>query len=296
GHPKVARPHLPAYNEVAPLKYGRDFEEYTCITAACLGEDAELYPELESYMYSPFAKSLAFTKFQVITTALVGAHGILLNLFDMMGNGINNAWHYAEMLDEIKPLVNQLGKNRMQIGHLRGIKVLVDQDSSYSIHTTTGEAVEELMPHEKNWASLLGSFGFATSILPVSSDTKLENQVIAVAGQLLRNFSNDQITDLLKTNVVLLDGESINVLLDRGLGGLLHIKKAVWHKYRTAYQSFEQADGHTVDGVENPRITMLQHTGSYLQLDYEENSAVTVWSKAYNAVDEELGNAMAVID
>nr|WP_252897904.1 hypothetical protein [Amylolactobacillus amylophilus] len=34
GHPRVARPHLPAYNEISPLKYGRVFEEYTRITAA----------------------------------------------------------------------------------------------------------------------------------------------------------------------------------------------------------------------------------------------------------------------
>ncbi|BDR60052.1 hypothetical protein [Lactobacillus xylocopicola] len=296
GHPKVARPHLPAYNEVAPLKYGRDFEEYTNITASFLGEQAELYPELESYMYSPLAKSLTFTKFQVITTALVGGQGILLNLFDMMGNGINNSWHYAEMLAEIKPFVNQLLQSRLSIEHLRGIKVLVDQDSSYQIHIKQGKDVEELLPHEKNWASLLGAFSFAIEVLPVTPKTRLHDQVIAISGQLLRNFTNDQISDLIQNNMVLLDGESINVLLDRKLGDLLHIKQAKWHKYRTAYQAFEQADGHTVDNVENPRITMLQHTGNYLQLDYQENSDVSVWSRAYSSLDENLGNVMAIID
>ncbi|WEV37332.1 hypothetical protein [Lactobacillus sp. ESL0677] len=295
-HPQVARPHLPAYNEVAPLQYGRNFEEYTRITAAYLGENAELYPELESYMYSPLVKSLAFTKFQIITTALIGSKGILLNLFDMMGNGINENWHYAEMLAEVKPFVNQLSENRLKINHLAGIKILVDQDSSYCLHTKTGQAAEELLPHEKNWASLLSAFGFATTILPVSAHTKLQKQTIAIAGQLLRNFTNSQITALLNNNTVLLDGESVNVLLERGLGKLLHIKKAVWHPYRTAYQSFEQADNITVDNVKNPRITMLQHTGNYLKLTYETGSDVAIWSKAYSSLDEELGNVMAVID
>lgn len=174
GHPKVARPHLPAYNEVAPLQYGRYFEEYTRITAAFLGENAELYPELESYMYSPLVKSNAFTAFQIITSALIGSQGILLNLFDMMGNGINDSWHYAEMLAQIKPFVNQLLANRLPIDHLRGIKVLVDQDSSYFLQTKTGKNVEELLPHEKNWASLLGAFGFATTILPISKKNFIE--------------------------------------------------------------------------------------------------------------------------
>lgn len=296
GHPKVARPHLPAYNEVAPLQYGRYFEEYTRITAAFLGEDAELYPELESYMYSPLVKSTAFTAFQIITSALIGSQGILLNLFDMMGNGINDSWHYAEMLAQIKPFVNQLLENRMPIDHLRGIKVLVDQDSSYYLQTKTGKNVEELLPHEKNWVSLLGAFGFATTILPISKKTSLKNEVVAISGQLLRNLTNAQVTELVKNNFVLLDGESIQVLLDRKLGNLLHIEKAEWHPVRSNYQVFEQADGQTVDGVKSPRITMLQQTGNYLKIDYQPQSSVKVWSFAYNAVDEKLGNVMAVID
>ena len=296
GHPKVARPHLPAYNEVAPLQYGRYFEEYTRITAAFLGEDAELYPELESYMYSPLVKSTSFTAFQIITSALIGSQGILLNLFDMMGNGINDSWHYAEMLAQIKPFVNQLLENRLPIDHLRGIKVLVDQDSSYYLQTKTGKNVEDLLPHEKNWASLLGAFGFATTILPISKKTSLKNEVVAISGQLLRNLTNAQVTELVKNNFVLLDGESVQVLLDRKLGNLLHIEKAEWHPVRSNYQVFEQADGQTVDGVKSPRITMLQQTGNYLKIDYQPQSAVKVWSFAYNAVDEKLGNVMAVID
>lgn len=296
GHPKVARPHLPAYNEVAALQYGRYFEEYTRITAAFLGEDAELYPELESYMYSPLVKSTAFTAFQIITSALIGSQGILLNLFDMMGNGINDSWHYAEMLAQIKPFVNQLLENRLPIDHLRGIKVLVDQDSSYYLQTKTGKNVEELLPHEKNWVSLLGAFGFATTILPNSKKTSLKNEVVAISGQLLRNLTNAQVTELVKNNFVLLDGESVQVLLDRKLGNLLHIEKAEWHPVRSNYQVFEQADGQTVDGVKSPRITMLQQTGNYLKIDYQPQSSVKVWSFAYNAVDEKLGNVMAVID
>ncbi|KGG53726.1 hypothetical protein [Lactobacillus sp. wkB10] len=296
GHPKVARPHLPAYNEVAPLQYGRYFEEYTRITAAFLGENAELYPELESYMYSPLVKSNAFTAFQIITSALIGSQGILLNLFDMMGNGINDSWHYAEMLAQIKPFVNQLLANRLPIDHLRGIKVLVDQDSSYFLQTKTGKNVEELLPHEKNWASLLGAFGFATTILPISKKTSLKNEVVAISGQLLRNLSNSQVTELVKNNFVLLDGECVQVLLDRNLGNLLHIEKAEWHPVRSNYQVFEQADGQIVEGVKSPRITMLQQTGNYLKIVYQPQNSVKVWSFAYNAIDEKLGNVMAVID
>lgn len=296
GHPRIGRPHLPAYNEASPLIYGRNFEEYSRITAAYLGNKAELYPELENSMWTPQVKSNRFIAFQIITTCLLGAKGIMLNLFDMAGNGINDHWGYGEMLTDIKPYLNKLSEHRMDIENLRGIKILVDQDSAYTIHTMDGKQPEEMLPHEKNWASLLSQFGFATTILPVTKDTELKGETIAIAGQLLRNFDNKQIEHLLKDNTVLLDGESVQVLLDRGLDNLIHINKAEWHQCKTGYQSFEQADGMTVQGVTNPRVTMNQHTGNYLKIDYDHDSNVKVWSWAYNSIDEKLGNVMAVID
>lgn len=296
GHPRVARPHLPAYNEVAPLIYGRKFEEYSRTTAAFLGPHAELYPELENSMWTPQVKSNTFIAFQIITTALLGAKGIMLNIFDMMGNGINEDWGYGKMLADIKPFASALSDHRLNMKELRGIKVLVDQDSAYTAHTTLGKEPEELLPHEENWASLLASFSFATTILPIQDNFEIEDQTIAIAGQLLRNLTDSQITKLITQNTVLLDGESIQVLLDRDLGNLLHIQSAKWHAAKSGYQSFEQADGVTVQGVKNPRITMLQHTGNYLQLDYQPNSNVKIWSSAYNSIDQKLGNFMAVID
>src|SRR5699024_4785432 len=256
GHPRVARPHLPAYNEVAPLIYGRKFEEYSRTTAAFLGPHAELYPELENSMWTPQVKSNTFIAFQIITTALLGAKGIMLNIFDMMGNGINEDWGYGRMLADIKPFASALSNHRLNMKELRGIKVLVDQDSAYTAHTTLGKEPEELLPHEKNWASLLASFSFATTILPIQDNFEIEDQTIAIAGQLLRNLTDSQITKLITQNTVLLDGESIQVLLDRDLGNLLHIQSAKWHAAKSGYQSFEQADGVTVQGVKNPRITM----------------------------------------
>ncbi len=296
GHPRVARPHLPAYNEIAPLRYSRVFEDYTRTTAAYLGDDAELFPELENYMYSPFAKSVAFTQFQIETAALVGARGILLNLFDMMGNGIDDDYHYAEMLAQSKPFLNQVSDHRLRMSHARGIQVLVDQDSAYTIHTTAGQDPAELLPHETNWAALLGTMGFATTITPVGPDVHLRGRQLAISGQLLRNFDPATTRQLLTDNVTLLDGEAVQVVLDQGLGSLLGITNAEWHGVRTGYQSYEAADGHTVEGVVAPRVTMLQHTGDYLQLTYASDAQVDVWSHAYNAHGDQLGNVMVIIN
>lgn len=295
-HPRVARPHLPAYNEVAPNEYGRNFENNSRMTAAYLGPDAQLYPELENAMWTPQVKSRKFIAFQIITTALLGAQGIMLNIFDMLGNGINDHWGYAKMLADTKPFATQLLRHPLKMNQLRGIKILVDQDSAYTVHTKNGEKAEELLPHEKNWAEVLASYGFATTILPVNKDIQINNEFIAISGQLLRNFNNDQITHLLKNNRVILDGESVQVLLDRKLAGLLHIKNARWHPFKTGYQSFEQADGMQVQGIDNPRVTMLQHSGNYLQIEYQPDSNVQVKTWAYSSIDQKLGSVITVID
>lgn len=296
GHPRIARPHLPAYNEIAPLKYGRAFEDYTRTTAAYLGDQADFYPELENYMYSPFVKSRRFTQFQIETAALIGAKGILLNLFDMMGNGIDESYGYAQMLAESRDFLDKVSERRLQMSQTRGIQVLVDQDSAFTIHTTLGKNPEELLPKETSWAGLLSMFGFSTTITPWQPGTRLDHQMVAVSGQLLRNMDDEAIRELLGQHRVILDGESVAVIIDRHLVDLLHIESTQWHRVRTGYQSYEEATGHTADGIENPRITMLQHTGDYLQVTYAPEANVTVWSHAYNQNHERLGNVLTVID
>ena len=293
-HPWIARPHLPAYNEIAPLKYSRTFEDYTRTTAAYLGDDAQLFPELENYMYSPFVKSLKFTQFQIETAALVGAKGILMNLFDMSGNGIDDEYHYSKMLAASKPFLNEITSRSLKMSKTRGIKILIDQNSSYTLQTTQGKDIDELLPNETKWAALLSTFGFSTTITPYENDMFLEKQILAISGQLLRNLTVKQISQILNDNVVLLDGESVQVLLDKKLGDLLHIVSAKWYKVRSGYQTFESADGLMIEGVTDPRISMLQHTGDYLQLEYSEGDEV--WTSAYNEFDQRLGNVMTLID
>lgn len=298
-HPRVVRPHLPAYNEVSPIMYGRDFEKYSVITAAYAGAKAELYPELENSMWTRQVKSNNFIAFQIITTALLGAKGILLNIFDMMGNGINDSWDYSRLLSQIKPFVSKLAEIRMYVGSLAGVKVLVDQDAVFYGQTITGKLVDELLPQDKQWASLLSSFGIATTILPIDHATvnNIQNETLAISGQLLRGLPKAEIRHLFASNKILLDGESVQAIIDLGLANeLLHIVKAQWYQPKKAYQSFEQADGRQVNNVKDPRVTMLQHTGSYLSLDYEEDADVQVWTSAYNSIDQKLGNMMTIVD
>lgn len=314
-HERVARPHLPAYNEIAPQKYGRVFDQYTRTTAAYLGDDATLLPELENYMYSPFAKSRSFTQFQIETAALVGAKGILLNLFDMMGNGIVDDYGYAEMLAQSKPFLNAITDKRLQMSQTQGIQVLVNQNSAATIHTEfapgairggvtpgakphTENRVEpaDLLPQETHWASLLSMYGFSTTITPWTESSQFSGATLAISGQFLRNLDDTTVRQLLTDNRVLLDGPSVQVLLDRNLADLIHVRSAMWLPVRSQHQTYMAMNNRTLAGVRDARATMLQHVGDYLNLDYAEDANVEVWSTAYNQHHEEQGPVVTAVD
>lgn len=296
-HRRVSRPHLPAYNEVSPLQYSRVFERYTRVTTELVGNHSDVYPELESYMYSPFVKSKAFTKLQVESTQMVGATGILLNLFDMMGNGIDESYDYAELLAESKDLMDFGAQNRLDVNHLDGVKVLFSQDASFNIKTTEGTDPEELLPKEYSWLSLLGTLGIACKPEKWTIKSHFTGETLAISGQFLNNLDNGQIEELIKNNVVLLDGESVQILFERSnLRKLIGADTLEFKKARTDYQSYEQVDGMTIDGIKNPRITMLQHTGDYYKIGYDNSKPVEVLSNAYNEYAEKLGPVMTIVD
>lgn len=293
---RLSRPHLPAYNEVSPLRYARDFECYTRVTAAYAGDQAVIYPELENYMYSPYAKSKRFTQFQIESALLSGANGILLNLFDMIGNGIDESFGYAEILSESKPLLNKLVARSIQRQSNAGIQVLVNQDAAYQLHTSDGRDFSELRPDESEWLSLLGAFGFSVSPLPLVTTELPSHQVVAISGQLLRGLTDLQIRKLFCQNFMIIDGVTAAILIDRNLGALIGAQSGCWIPARTGKQSYEAFDDYEVAGVQAPRISMLQHIGDYYRMQYIDQTTVKTYSRAYTANNQVVGPVTVVVN
>lgn len=291
-HPIIIRPHLPAYNEISPLKYGRLLEYYTRATCSNLPE-AVILPELENYMYSPLVKSNKFIKFQLMTTAMFGASGIFLNLFDMLGNGINNTWNYAKLLKDAKPFLKQLAKTNFNLNSLNGIKILTNQNSVYHLQNYYSKDINALLPHETGW-SFISDLGFATTI--IANKNKFQNETLAISGQFLENLTNTEIKNLIKNNTVLLDGECVQVLIHRKLQYLINIDNVEIYRPRTAYQAYEVADNQIIDNIKNPRMTMQQHIGNYYQISYINSNKVHTITTVRNYRGQILGKGIAIID
>lgn len=283
--PAVSRPHLPAYNEVSPQQYARDFEKFTVATRTEIGENHKIYPEMESFLYSPYAKSNKFTQFQLDTTSLVRANGVLLNMFSLMGDGINSTYHYDDLLDHDKEYLDFLNENGIDIEHRSGVIVPMNQDVVQTKIDTEG-TLEGLMASQTQWLELLSTMGIATKPLNYIGQ-EIKNKCVAITGNFLNTLSDEQIQQMFTRNFILLDGDAVVILDQRHLLKLINATGIEILKNRSGQQSFEQFDGETISGINNPRLTMLTHTGDYVKIAYQ--SSVRVHSSAYDRFENNLG-------
>ncbi|WP_334352543.1 hypothetical protein [Companilactobacillus sp. HBUAS56257] len=283
--PAVSRPHLPAYNEVSPQQYARDFEKYTVATRTEIGPKHKIYPEMESFLYSPYAKSNKFTRFQLDTTSLVRGDGVLLNMFSMMGDGINPTYHYDELLAKSKDFLDFLYREGIDIEVRDGIVVPMNQDVVETKFDEDG-TLEGLMASQTQWLEILSTLGFATKPLNFVGQ-EIKNKCVAITGNFLNTLSDDQIKLIFGHNFILLDGDAVVVLALRKLLDLINAESIEVLKNRSGKQSFEQFDNATISGIKNPRITMLTHTGDYVKINYR--SYETVHSTAYDRFGKKIG-------
>lgn len=291
--PKISRPHLPSYNEIPGLKYIREFNRNVRPVAYMMPEDAQMYPELENYMYSTYVKSNKFTQLQLETVLLIGAKGILFNFYDMMGNGVVDAYNHQRILKESRDLLDYSVQKPIQLHQLKGVHVLYSQDTVYTRQTKTG-TLAEMLPHEYEWLSLLSTFGISTTMLATSKVKEIVNEVIAVNDQILRQLNNEEMIHLFEKNQVLLDGSSVEILFERELQHLIGARSYEWLIPHTGLHTYEEWNGpELIEGVEKSRMTVMQQTGNLANICYEAQEG-QILTTLYDENGAPVGNGMAI--
>ncbi|MCL2162814.1 MAG: hypothetical protein FWH55_00175 [Oscillospiraceae bacterium] len=282
----VNRPHLPAYGEQTPRDYMWNFNTISRVSRKFVPNVTQIYPELENFPHSSFSKSHALTTHQIESALLLGADGITLNVFDMLGNGVIEPQSYDAVLRNIKGFLSAVKGLGLKPENQKGVKVLISPLSSYTLHTRAGKSMTELYPCETFWAGMLSAYGIANTY---SLDTDVKDEIIAVSGQYFRNLSGDDIQSLFESNFVLLDGEAAFTLFDMGFGDLVGIEDAKWHLQESGYQSFEEiCNGKTYCGKKNARVSAQYSAGDFLEISYDKNAA------PLSIVKDPWGNAVSI--
>lgn len=267
------RPHLPAYNEVSGRQYCLEFQRYSRLTAAVVPEDTELWPELDNFPHTRFSKSHKFAGLEMESTLSIGAEGITINIFDMMGNGIAEREKNEKLLSERKPYLQAVQALGAKRAAERGVCVLVEPDTVRTLYADEAAAgPQALVPRQTFWAEYLSAFGIANHMAkkPALGET------VAVSGQYFRSKKPEEIRALAREHCLLLDGDSVEILLERGCGDVIGAESARWHPLNGGYQSYEQVEtGLEVYGLSQARMSAQAlyekiESGDYLEITYAE--------------------------
>ncbi|BBH21561.1 hypothetical protein Back11_29060 [Paenibacillus baekrokdamisoli] len=285
----IIRPNLPAYMETSGIHYSWAFNAVSRLTAALIPDHTEAFPELENVPYTSYSKSKSFQKYQLETALLLGSRGITLNMIDMIGNGLYPEEQSERWLAEEKDFLNSIASLDLHVQYSKGVQVLVSEHSSYHLHTTEQSTMEALYPRETWWTSLLSAYGVANEY---AVEWPKREGVLALSGQILRNYDEAQIRELFKANFVLLDGEAVYTLYTMGLGSLCGVSQAVWREVQTIEQI---VNGHVYSGIKEGRMRPYLSIGRYLDIQYEQGSADVI-SEILSVQSEAICPGMTVVN
>lgn len=292
-HPPAVRVHLPSYVERRPAEYLSLFHTIADLHRALLPAGAEVYPELENFPYSRFSKSLAFTRFQLLSAQVIAPDGMTLDFYDLNGNGPVLADGYQDVLAATRAVLDAGLASGVFARPRQGVAVLVSEDSSGALHTRQGDSLTELYPREGLFGALLGGYGIP---FRYTTDTTLAGEIIAVSGQYFRTIGAAAARGLLERNRALLDAEAVATLLELGLGDLAGACSLTWTGCEDGVATYEQAaDDLLLLGRPGARASVLLLGGDIAHIEYE-GGRVRDLTRLQGMGHSDAGHGHAVID
>ncbi len=263
----LVRPHVEPYTETPAISTP---PAVTRLTLANLEGAIEVYPELEnSPRCGPYSKSAAYSLWECFCAAVYGSHGMTINHFDMMGNGVALDPRFGPALGKAKDRLNALAALGIDGREAEGVQVLFHPDIAAARHATDLASLHGLVESSQVWARTLSILGIAHGY----TRTVRPGQVHAVSGQTLRAYPDAELETLL-SGPLLLDALSVEILLERGFGVDIGVAAGMWRPLREAAFAYEEiaAGDPGSCGPERPRMTAQRCAARLLAMDTAEGA------------------------
>ena len=136
-----------------------------------------------------------------------------------------------------------------------------------SIHPKKS-GVGGICPNDTWWYPYLTGLGIASKL---GTSVDVQGKVVALSGQVLRNYTEKEIRRLFNNNFVLLNADAVETLSDMGFGDIIGVDGYEWWKERTGIYTMEElATGKRVFGVEKLRATAQFFCGDFIHLKYKD--------------------------
>jgi len=215
GRPPVHRPHFWPYSDtIGPsLIHGiAALDQNRTIQPACL----ESGPEIENFPYGRWNKSFRQTFAQIAVAHILGSGSLNISLFDFMGNQLDDEPERVAFLKSARPDMDWLADNFPMSLKSQGVGVPWSENMGRLMHTKEGKSWYELHCPSRSWSYWLGAAGIAFSSAP-------RDCVNALSGPLAHCFDDATLTQWLASGL-LLDGEALAILMERGFGKWLGVE------------------------------------------------------------------------
>lgn len=247
----ISRPTMKPYTQAHALGTPPGL---TRLAIAHFSGPAEIYPELEnSPRCGAYSKSRAYSIWQMQHAAVMGSSGITINHYDMLGNGISLDAEFGRDLARAKPLLNALSELGADDRNAHGAKVLFHPRIARHIQTKSARAgLGGLSQGSTTWGDACSILGIAHAY----TETPTAEPVL-VCQQTLRAFSDEEVRHFL-SGAVILDAESVAILLQRGFGAEIGIQACTMETLAQTAYSYERIDARRFwvsSGPETPRLT-----------------------------------------
>ncbi|MDD5885429.1 MAG: hypothetical protein PUC66_05260 [Erysipelotrichaceae bacterium] len=279
----INRIHLNAYQEHGSKIYAFEFNRISMVNRAFLGDDVLIFPELENSPYGRFVKDPAFTAFEVESALPLGLEGMTYNIADPVGSGTQEDLGYGEAIYALHPYLNAVKALRLLPSELRGITIPIDEDIVY--HEEADNFLS-LIPNAFDIVGYLSSLGFSYRL---SQKKEFHHEIVVLFGQMATTFTDEELIALFQDNEVIVYGEAVLTLQERGLLSLIHAEVATRHPDKTATYCFEMAEnGLMIRGMKQYKASVQRRTGDYVSIQYDHE--VTPLSGVYNYAFERTGN------
>ena len=283
---KIDRIHLPCYIEISPKKYIYEFNRNSMVVRSFIGDDTFIYPELENSAFSSFAKSPRFLKFQVESAIPLGLSGMTYDIFDFCGNGAQNEFGYGPVLKELTPYLSKIKELDLNPSELTGIVIPIDEKTVKNRETTS--TWKSIIPDDYDCISYFSTFGYSFEL---SKEKQFKNKTIILAGQVINNFSNEELINLFRNNFVIIDGYAGAKLFERKLNYLIKAKsykKAICNDGQTSFEvSLEKLN----DIDDYKKVSEKENTDPY---SFEFDEDVEIKSVLYKFDGTIFGNGLAI--
>ncbi len=278
------RLHLPTYSQVSPMHYGWWYNKVVTQVRARIPNETWILPELENAGHGPQSKSAKNTAFMIESTLPVIPQGCTLNMYDY-GNGIIPAWRLGEECQKLKPYMQSFMDLGIDFQDMDGVYIPFCDESVKNMHPTDYfNALDHLKPDDAFFSAYLSSLGIAYKY--VGNFDHVKGKIIAISGQWLRNFDESYIRRLFRDNVIILNGDSLSVLVELGLGELAGVESCAYDVPRDGDVRYEMVeDDVDVYGIHGYRKSARKA----LLVQYIENAKLRVYSRLYNAYHQEMG-------